>query len=74
MLFPIASAWIIFLVLFFYAFIICRIFDYDKKTMACIILCCGLGNTSFVGYPFLQHFMVKQVCATPFLLTNLVVF
>ncbi len=24
--------------------------------MACIILCCGLGNTSFVGYPILQHF------------------
>lgn len=55
-LFPIASAWIIFFGSILYAFIICRIFDYDKKTMACIILCCGLGNTSFVGYPFLQHF------------------
>ena len=33
-LFPIASAWIIFFGSILYAFIICRIFDYDKKTMA----------------------------------------
>ena len=59
-MFPIASAWIIFLVSVIYAYVICRIFKYDKKTMACIILCCGLGNTSFVGYPFLQHFYGEE--------------
>jgi predicted permease len=33
---------------------------YDKKTMACLILCCGLGNTSFVGYPILKYFYGEQ--------------
>ncbi len=55
-IFPIASAWIIFFVSAIYAYVFCKIFDYDKKTMGCIILCCGLGNTSFVGYPFLKYF------------------
>ncbi|MFN8284458.1 MAG: AEC family transporter [Chitinophagales bacterium] len=59
-LFPIASAWIIFFGSMLYAYIICKLFNYDKKTMACMILCCGLGNTSFVGYPFLQHFYGKE--------------
>lgn len=59
-IFPIASAWIIFFVSAIYAYIFCKIFNYDKKTMACIILCCGLGNTSFVGYPFLKYFYGEE--------------
>lgn len=59
-IFPIASAWIIFLVSAIYGYVFCKVFDYDKKTMACIILCCGLGNTSFVGYPFLKYFYGEE--------------
>ncbi len=55
-LYPIAAAWIIFAGSALYAYLVCRIFRYDKKTMACLILCCGLGNTSFVGYPFMNYF------------------
>jgi len=58
--FPIASAWIIFFGSAIFAYIFCRIFNYDKKTMACMILCCGLGNTSFVGYPFLKYFYGEE--------------
>ncbi|MEN9448120.1 MAG: hypothetical protein RJA25_1410 [Bacteroidota bacterium] len=54
--FPIASAWIVFLGSVIFAYFICKYFKYDKKTMACIILSCGLGNTSFVGYPVLEYF------------------
>jgi predicted permease len=59
-IFPIASAWIIFFASAVFAYIFCRIMKYDKKTMACLILCCGLGNTSFVGYPILKYFYGEQ--------------
>lgn len=59
-MFPIASAWIIFFASAIFAYLFCKIFDYDKKTMACIILCCGLGNTSFVGYPIIKYFYGEE--------------
>lgn len=55
-IYPIASAWIIFFMSIGYAFAIGRLLKWDKKTIACIILCCGLGNTSFVGFPILNYF------------------
>lgn len=55
-LFPIAAAWITFIMSIVFAFIVCKVFKYDNKTMACLILCGGLGNTSFVGFPFIKHF------------------
>jgi predicted permease len=54
--FPVISAWLVFLVSAIYAYLFCKLFNYNRKTMACMILCCGLGNTSFVGYPFLKYF------------------
>ena len=59
-LFPIASAWIIFFSSVVFAYLFCKWNNYDKKTMACIILSCGLGNTSFVGYPFLRYFYGEE--------------
>lgn len=59
-IFPIASAWIIFLGSALFAYVFCKWMNYDKKTMACLILCCGLGNTSFVGYPLLKYFYGEQ--------------
>lgn len=59
-IFPIASAWLIFFGSVLFAFIFCKRMKYDKKTMACFILCCGLGNTSFVGYPILNYFYGEQ--------------
>lgn len=56
MLFPIASAWITFFGAALFAYLFCKWKKYDNKTMACLVLCCGLGNTSFVGFPFLTYF------------------
>lgn len=55
-LFPVSSAWIIFFCSVLFAYLVSRKMHYDNQTMACIILCCGLGNTSFVGYPILHYF------------------
>lgn len=54
--FPIMSAWITFIGAVIFAYFFCKYFRYDNKTLACLILCCGLGNTSFVGYPVLKYF------------------
>ncbi|MDB5227728.1 MAG: Membrane transport protein [Bacteroidota bacterium] len=59
-MFPIASAWIIFIVSIAYAFLVSKIFKFERKTTACFILCCGLGNTSFVGYPLLKYLYGEQ--------------
>ena len=59
-LFPIASAWIIFFISIAYALITAKLFGFKKETIACIILACGLGNTSFVGYPILSYLYGQQ--------------
>ncbi len=59
-IYPIASAWIIFFMSILYAFAAAKFLKWDKKTIACIILCCGLGNTSFVGFPILSYFYGEQ--------------
>ena len=59
-IYPIASAWIIFFMSILYAFAAGKFLKWDKKTIACIILCCGLGNTSFVGFPILSYFYGEQ--------------
>jgi len=47
-------AWIIFmLALIFFSLVGAR-FNWDKKTVACLILTAGLGNTSFVGFPIIE--------------------
>lgn len=54
---PIASAWLLFggAVLFF--FILKKMLGFSKETYACLVLVCGLGNTSFIGYPVLTFLM-----------------
>jgi malate permease and related proteins len=39
---------------FLIGFLISRLFGFDKKSSAVVILSCGLGNTSFVGFPFVE--------------------
>lgn len=52
---PLASAWILFFGCLPFAYLMKRIFKFSNQTFACIVLCCGLGNTSFVGYPVLTY-------------------
>lgn len=52
---PVASAWLLFFGCIIFAYLMKRFLGYSNKTFACIVLCCGLGNTSFVGYPVLTY-------------------
>jgi len=51
---PIASAWLIFAVALLFFSYFSNFLHVDKSTWACLVLVCGLGNTSFVGYPVLK--------------------
>lgn len=48
---PTLSAWLLFILAGIFFWILKKIFHWDKKTWAALTLVCGLGNTSFVGYP-----------------------
>ncbi|MEZ5022473.1 MAG: AEC family transporter [Chitinophagales bacterium] len=58
--FPILSAWLIFSVAipFFYA--LKQVFNWSSKTFACLVLVCGLGNTSFIGFPIIEMMYGKE--------------
>jgi predicted permease len=48
---PTISAWLLFLLAGLFFGVLAYFFKWDKKTWAALTLVCGLGNTSFVGYP-----------------------
>jgi len=56
LLLPAGMAWIVFGVGWAFFSFIGRRFDLDKKTVACLTICGGLGNTSFVGLPMIEAF------------------
>ena len=60
LLYPIASAWLIFFLSILFVFILYQKRVVNKYTAVAIILTCGLGNTSFVGYPILELLYGKK--------------
>ncbi|MFD0931091.1 AEC family transporter [Psychroflexus salinarum] len=55
-LFPALMPWIVFGLAAVLFLVLGKIFDWHKHLIGCLILCCGLGNTSFVGFPLLKLF------------------
>ncbi|WP_226389571.1 AEC family transporter [Penaeicola halotolerans] len=54
LIYPLMTAWIIFgAAVLIFGFLGPRL-GWDRATTGCVILCCGLGNTSFVGYPLVE--------------------
>jgi predicted permease len=54
LLYPVAVAWIIYLLAWLIFSLLQKPLHWDKATVACLTLCCGLGNTSFIGYPVIK--------------------
>lgn len=48
---PTISAWFLFIIAGLFFGVLAYFLKWDKKTWAALTLVCGLGNTSFVGYP-----------------------
>jgi hypothetical protein len=58
--YPIAMSWIVFLVGFGAFVAVGKWIGLDRGTVGCLVLCCGLGNTSFVGFPLIQQFYGEE--------------
>lgn len=59
-LIPVSMAWIIFVLAFKIFRRLGTKLKWKRETTACIILVCGLGNTSFVGLPMIEVFFGKE--------------
>jgi len=57
---PVSMAWIIFVLAFHIFKRLGTKLNWKRETTACIILVCGLGNTSFVGLPMIEVFFGKE--------------
>ncbi|EGB14170.1 Auxin Efflux Carrier [Pseudodesulfovibrio mercurii] len=57
---PAAMAWIVFGVGYVLFAVLGRRLGWDRKTVACLALTGGLGNTSFVGLPMIEAFFGPQ--------------
>ncbi len=54
LLFPVATAWILFLAAVPVVLLVVRIQGWSRQTTGCLILTAGLGNTAFLGYPVIE--------------------
>jgi malate permease and related proteins len=54
LLFPFSVAWLNFLLAFLFFNGLGKFYKWPNKLTGCLILCAGLGNTSFVGFPVIQ--------------------
>jgi predicted permease len=60
--------WIIFGCAFFFFRFLGKINNWDSKLVGCLILCGGLGNTSFVGFPVIEALFGKEALKNAVLL------
>ncbi len=67
LLYPIAVAWICFGAAWLFFGILRRTFGWSRKLTGCLILCAGLGNTSFVGFPVIEAAYGRDALGTALL-------
>lgn len=54
LLIPASMAWIVFAIGYLFFRCVGHFLGYSEKTIACLSICCGLGNTSFIGLPMIE--------------------
>lgn len=67
LLYPIAVAWICFGSAWLFFGTLRRMFGWSRKLTGCLILCAGLGNTSFIGFPVIEAVYGKEALGTALL-------
>lgn len=67
LLYPVSVAWITFGVAWIFFGTLRKIFGWSRKLTGCLILCAGLGNTSFVGFPVIEAAYGKDALGTALL-------
>jgi malate permease and related proteins len=51
---PVSTAWLVFIAAAIFFKIMQGILHFDKRTLGCLILTCGLFNSSFIGFPVIK--------------------
>lgn len=51
---PVSAAWIVFILAVVFFIVLQRFLYLDKPTLGCLILTCGLFNSSFIGFPVIK--------------------
>ncbi|MBX2902367.1 MAG: AEC family transporter [Chitinophagales bacterium] len=51
---PISVAWIVYILAAVFFFVLQRLLHFDAATLGSLILCCGLFNSTFVGFPVIE--------------------
>ncbi|WP_281323514.1 AEC family transporter [Flavobacterium aestivum] len=54
LLFPIGVAWIAFVISYFFFSFLGKRLGWSRKLTGCLIICAGLSNTSFLGFPIIE--------------------
>ena len=54
MLYPVLTSWLVLLFACLIIPLLGRLFQWDRKTVGCLLLTAGFGNTSFVGFPVIE--------------------
>lgn len=54
LLLPVSVGWIIFTITWLLFSYLGKRFGWNKKTIGCLIICGGLSNTGFIGYPVIE--------------------
>jgi hypothetical protein len=65
--YPISVAWICFGAAWLFFGTLRRVFGWSHKLTGCLILCAGLGNTSFIGFPVIEAAYGKDALGTALL-------
>lgn len=68
LVFPMAVAWIGFMLSFAFFWLLGKAFGWSKKLTGCLILVGGLGNTSFVGFPVIEALYGREGLETAIVL------
>jgi len=58
--YPIGMSWIVFVLGWVFFDRVGTWLGFDRASIGCMVLCCGLGNTSFVGFPLLREFYGEE--------------
>ena len=59
-IYPVASAWFIFLMAIPFFYLMKKWLNWTNETFAALVMVCGLGNTSFIGFPVIEMLFDKE--------------
>ncbi len=64
---PLAMGWVVLTGAVLFFTLLQKVLHFSKDVLGCLVLCCGFGNVSFMGYPLVEAFYGKEGIKTAIL-------